>query len=213
MARTRDSAWRSHSSSRTPQIRVPLILQFGFAGRGLDGQFLFALLELRLEGQFLLLQFLLQARVGVARLGFELAFQFRSAAAQFLFGLLLEFAQTNLRLRLQLLLALFELDLGGFLPLLHFLFPAGVDFKGAGVELALKLRLAAAGLLLNPGLFLRQAGVKAEGQFLLALFQLVFEVLFALAQCLAKLQLLPVHAMFLLAHGLLQLAGGVLLGL
>ena len=119
-------------------------------------------------------------------MGFELAFQFRLPAAQLLLGLRLHVAQTSLRLRLQLLLPLFEPDLGGFFPLLHFLFPARVHFAGAGLELTLKLRLAAAGVLLDLALFLRQAGVKGEGQFLLTLFQLVFKVLFALAQRLSN---------------------------
>ena len=195
------------------QIRGPLILQFGFPGVGLQGQFLFALLELCLESQFFLLQFLLQSRVGLTRFGFELAFPFQLPATRLLLSLRLHFAETNLRLRLQLLLPLFEPDLGTFVSLLHLLFPARVQLKGTGLELTLKLRLAAAGFLLQPGLFLHQAGVKSEGQFLLTLFQSVFKVLFALAQRLSKLQLLSLRTVLLLTGSLLHLAGGVLFGL
>ena len=103
--------------------------------------------------------------------------------------------------------------MGGFLSLLRLLFPACVHFKGTGLELTLKLRLAAAGILLYPGLFLHQAGVKSEGQFLLTLFQSVFKVLFALAQRLSKLQLLSLRTVLLLTGSLLHLTGGVLFGL
>ncbi len=66
------------------QIRGPLAVQFGFPDAGLDGQFLFALFELGLEGHFLLQQFLLQARIGLARLGFKLVLQFRLPASRLL---------------------------------------------------------------------------------------------------------------------------------
>ena len=52
-----------------------------------DGEFLFALLELCLESEFLLLEFLFEAGIGFAGLGFELAFKFRFAAAQVLLSL------------------------------------------------------------------------------------------------------------------------------
>ena len=67
-------------------------MQFRFP-RGIPGgQFLFALLKLGLEIQLLLLQFLLQARDRLARLGVEEACQFRLPAAQLLGSLLLDVA-------------------------------------------------------------------------------------------------------------------------
>src|SRR5258708_8667008 len=195
------------------QIGGPLGLQFGFPGLGLEGQVLFALLEFCLEGEFLLLQFLLQAGVGLTPSGFELAFEFRLTAAQLLVGLLLRVLKANLGLGLQLFFALFESELRGVFTLLDFLAPARVHLAGALLDLALDLGLAEAGVLLDHALFLSEAGLKCQGQFLLALFQAMLGVLVVLAQRLFKFQLLPFETVFLLARNLLDLTGGVFLGL
>ena len=69
------------------QIRGPLFFQFGFPRRGPIRQFRFALLEFCKEGEFLLLQFLPQARFGFARFGVALAFQLGLQTAQLLLRL------------------------------------------------------------------------------------------------------------------------------
>ncbi len=69
------------------EVGVPTILQFGFAGGGAEGQFLFALFELGLESQFLLLQFLLEMDGGLACVRFKFALEVSFLAALFLFSL------------------------------------------------------------------------------------------------------------------------------
>ena len=78
--------------------------------------------------------------------------------------------------------------------------PADADWVGR----------AEAGAFIDLASFLRQSRVGGKGQFLLALFQPVFELLLALAERLFKFQLLPVKTVLLFARGFLRLKRGVL---
>src|SRR5258708_1246149 len=211
-------------------LRLPLHLRGHKLGLGigseLGDQFLVALFFPGLGGFFFLLHVLAQAgfqlpQAGVpARLppangplGLALGFGVRLRGAQLVVGLLLRVLKANRGLGLQLFFALFESELRGVFTLLDFLAPARVHLAGALLDLALDLGLAEAGVLLDHALFLSEAGLIRQGQFLLALFQAMLGALVVLAQRLFKFQLLPFETVFLLARNLLDLTGGGFLGL
>src|SRR3954453_15916853 len=125
-------------------------------------------------------------------------FQFRLATAEPLVSLGLKFVQTRLGLRLQLLLALLELDLSRFFAALHFQFPAHVDFAGTVLDLTLEIGLAEPGTLIDFAFFLRELGVEGNSQFLFTLFSAMFIILLTLAEGLFELELLPLQMVFLL---------------
>ena len=100
------------------QLCGRLVLQLRLAGGRPGDQFLLALFEFGQEGELLLLHFVLQAGLRLARLRIQLTIPFQFALPQLLLSLRLQVLHPSLSLRLQLLLALFEPVQRGVLALL-----------------------------------------------------------------------------------------------